>query len=107
MIKALVRTLFAGATLAALTSTAFAQSEIVRDAEFYILEEQNRDKWAAEDQAIDATLAQFRERNGGNPPNILYILLDDVGFGDMGNPTMNELCPKVGDGVIRRRFDVA
>ena len=69
-------------------STAFAE-DIAHDAEYYILESQNAETWAAEDKAIDEKLAEVREQNGGKPPNILYILLDDVGFGDMGNPTMN------------------
>ena len=42
----------------------------------------------AEDKEVDGTLAAFRERNGGKPPNIVYILLDDVGFGEIG---MDEL----------------
>lgn len=76
----------------ALSFSAAAQAQegdIVHDAEFYILEAQNAERWATEDQSIDATLAEYRELNGGKPPNILYILLDDVGFGDMGSPTMN------------------
>ncbi len=32
-------------------------------------------------RAVDAKLAEFRKKSGGKPPNILYILIDDVGFG--------------------------
>ena len=35
-------------------------------------------------QAIDKKLAEIRQKNGGMPPNIVYILLDDVGFGEVG-----------------------
>jgi len=27
--------------------------------------------------------------NGGQPPNILYILIDDIGFGEIGEPYLN------------------
>ncbi len=63
--------------------------EIVRDAEYRILEKQHGDRWAAEDAEIDTKLAVIRERNGGKPPNILYILLDDVGFGEIGTPDLD------------------
>jgi arylsulfatase A-like enzyme len=66
-----------------------AQSEIVHDADYYILEAQHRERWAADDQAVDAKLAAFRAKNGGKSPNILYILVDDIGFGDLGIPELN------------------
>ena len=65
-----------------------AQEPIQHDAEYFILEAQNREAWAADDQAIDKKLAEIRKKNGGQPPNIVYILLDDVGFGEIG---MDEL----------------
>lgn len=75
--------------LALSLSTQAQDAPIVHDAEYYILEAQNGERWADEDKAIDKTLANFRKQNDGNPPNIVYILLDDIGFGDMGSPTMN------------------
>ena len=81
--------LCAGIFLTVMASPVLAQSDIVRDAEYYILEEQNRDKWTTEDNSLDEALAQFRERNEGKPPNIVYILIDDIGFGDLGSPTLN------------------
>jgi arylsulfatase len=65
------------------------EGKIVHDAEYNILEAQNGERWQAEDQAIDARLAEIRERNGGKPPNIIYILLDDVGFGEIGMPELS------------------
>ena len=62
--------------------------KIIHDAEYYSLEAQNGEKWAADDKKIDKKLAEIREKNGGKPPNIIYILLDDVGFGEVG---MDEL----------------
>ena len=62
--------------------------EIIHDAEYTILEAQNGKAWAADDKTIDKKLADIRKKNGGKPPNIVYILLDDVGFGEVG---MDEL----------------
>jgi arylsulfatase A-like enzyme len=61
---------------------------IIRDAEYKILEVQNGEAWASDDQEIASKLAELREKNGGKPPNIVYILLDDVGFGEI---SMDEL----------------
>lgn len=86
----MLRTLFAISLLTAflLPAKNLLASEIIHDAEYYIIEAQNRDKWIADDKKIDEKLAEIRERNGGKPPNIVYILLDDVGFGEIG---MDEL----------------
>jgi len=65
--------------------------DIPRDAEYYILEAQHGERWAAEDEQLDQKLAAFRERNGGKPPNIFYILIDDIGFGDLGSKTLNAI----------------
>jgi arylsulfatase len=65
--------------------------DIVHDAEYYILEAQNGEKWAAEDKVLDKKLAAFREKNNGRPPNIFYILIDDIGFGDLGIPELNSV----------------
>jgi arylsulfatase len=64
---------------------------VQHDAEYYILEAQNGERWAADDTAVDEKLAAFRESNGGRPPNILYILIDDIGFGDLGSETLNSI----------------
>lgn len=68
---------------------ALANKEIVHDTEYYILEAQNTKKWNAMDRKVDNKLVQFRKKNGGKPPNILYILIDDIGFGDLGIPELN------------------
>jgi hypothetical protein len=66
-------------------------AEIIRDAEYYVLEAQNAERWAADDEAVDKKLAEFREKNGDQPPNVLYILIDDIGFGDLGIPELNAI----------------
>jgi len=78
-------------SLATLLSAATHAKDIVHDAEYYILEAQNGERWAAEDKSIDEKIAAFRERNGGKPPNIFYILIDDIGFGDLGSETLNSI----------------
>ncbi|MBW1609116.1 MAG: sulfatase-like hydrolase/transferase, partial [Deltaproteobacteria bacterium] len=65
------------------------KSKIVHDAEYYILEAQHGKKWAAEDKEIDKKLAEIRKKNDGKPPNFVYILLDDLGFGEIGMPNLD------------------
>ena len=77
-----------GALVSVLTAGQ-ANAEIIHDAEYSILEAQNGERWAAEDKEIDAKLAELRKKHGGKPPNIVYILLDDVGFGEIGMPDMD------------------
>ena len=68
-----------------------SQAQIAHDAEFYILQQQNGERWQAEDKVIDEKLAEFRGKNGGKAPNIFYILIDDIGFGDLGSKTLNSI----------------
>ena len=60
--------------------------DIIHDAEYQILAAQHGKQWAADDQAIDRRLAELRRKSGDKPPNIIYILLDDIGFGEIGTP---------------------
>ena len=74
----------------ALAAPVLAQKDsIVRDGEYRFLEAQFGEQWAKQDAAIDSRLAEIRKANGGQPPNILYILIDDVSFGQMGSRTLN------------------
>ena len=61
-----------------------AAADVVHDAEYYILEAQNGERWAAEDEEIDAKLAEMKKKHG-QPPNIVYILWDDQQVGAVGN----------------------
>lgn len=62
-------------------------NDFVHDAEYYVVELQNRDKWAAEDADIDERLAALREKHG-TPPNIIHLMFDDLAFGDLGIPQL-------------------
>jgi len=62
---------------------------IIHDGEYNFLKAQHGEKWATDDKEIDKILANIRKKNGGKHPNILYILIDDISFGQMGNRTMN------------------
>ena len=72
-----------------LATQALAAKPIVHDGEYYFLKSQYGEQWASEDKSIEAELADIRQRNGGKRPNIVYVLIDDVSFGQMGNRAMN------------------
>ena len=74
-----------------ISMSTLAASPIVHDGEYYFVETQYRDQWAAQDKNIETKLAQLREANGGKRPNILYVLIDDVSFGQMGKPALNDV----------------
>ena len=63
--------------------------DVVHDAEYYILESQNGERWAAEDKKLDQKLAELKEKYG-QPPNIVYILWDDQQVGAVGNPMIQK-----------------
>ena len=75
----------------ALGTHAAAAQDIRHDAEHYVLLHQYAQQWAAEDQELDARLAEIRESNGGQPPNIVYILIDDMAFGEYGIPALDKV----------------
>lgn len=83
------RTILAAAAIA-LSSMAHAENgEIIRDGEYHFLAAQMGEQWATQDAEIDRQLSDIYAANDGKPPNILYILIDDVSFGQMGSRKMN------------------
>ena len=75
---------------ALLVSTAcHGQDNIIHDGEFNFLRAQFGQQWDVQDAEIDTRLAALRAANGGAPPNVLFVLIDDVSFGLMGNRAMN------------------
>jgi len=67
-----------------------AESEIVHDAEYYVLKAQHGDEWAAEDVALRTKLEELREKHG-RPPNLIHIMWDDTAFGDVGIPAIQKV----------------
>lgn len=65
---------------------------IAHDAEYFIPQAQLSEQLGQDDAAVDAALAEFRERNGGKPPNISYLFINDIGFDDMGIREPNAVC---------------
>jgi arylsulfatase len=53
------------------------------DAPFEAFQERHKDSWAAQDKKIDRKLAEL-EKKFGKKPNIIYILTDDIGWGELG-----------------------
>jgi len=63
--------------------------EIIHDAEFFVLKGQNGERWAEEDAALDAKLAEMQAKHGKRP-NIIYILWDDQQYGAVGIPALQK-----------------
>jgi len=64
-------------------------AQLNHDAEHLILKAQHGQRWAKENAEISARLAELRKKNAGKPPNIVFILLDDLGFGEIGIPDLD------------------
>ena len=76
--------------LAATIASISGAADIVHDAEYYILEAQNGDRWAVEDEGLNARLAALREKHG-RPPNFIHVMWDDTSFGDVGIPAISKV----------------
>jgi len=96
-IKSLVHLLIVAALLVGHTGSAEAKrrdknknKEIVHDAEYYVLEAQNGEKWAKEDEGLARRLAELQKKHG-RPPNLVHIMWDDTAFGDVGIPAIQKV----------------
>ena len=78
-------------TAVALTvaTSAQARKEIIHDAEYYVLEAQHGETWATEDKEIRAKLEAL-EKKHGTKPNIIHIMWDDTGVGEVGVPQIQK-----------------
>lgn len=79
MFKGMAGTYLAGALLG-LSTAALAIEPDGPHADFA---NKNADTWAAEDAGINQRLTALEERFG-KKPNIIYILTDDIGWGELG-----------------------
>jgi len=77
------------ASLVTVCGAAQADQQIIHDGEYEYLLAQHGEKRAKQDARIEARLAEIRKANDDQPPNILYILIDDVSFGQMGSRKLN------------------
>lgn len=85
----IVTTLLLG--LLALSQSSLAQqAKIVHDADYYILEAQNGQRWEKEDADLDQRLAELRKKHGA-PPNLIHIMWDDTAYGDVGIPAIQKV----------------
>ncbi len=80
----------AAAELPTTADTPAAKHEIIHDAEYFVLEAQHGERWAAEDKDLDRKLAELRKKNGA-PPNIIHIMWDDTALGEVGIPAIQKV----------------
>lgn len=86
-VKFLIQTI--AAVLLFVSFSAVAK-DIVQDAEYYVLEAQHGEEWAAEDKSLDRKLAELQKKFG-RPPNLIHIMWDDTAFGDVGIPAIQQV----------------
>ena len=60
---------------------------IIHDAEYYIVEAQNRQKWKEQDERVAEKLD---DSTAGRRPNIIHFMWDDQPFGAVGIPAMQD-----------------
>ena len=89
--KLLVSCVALTALMSAPVGSVFAAktTEIIHDAEYYVLEAQHGEKWVAEDKALKEKLAELKAKHG-TPPNIIHIMWDDTAVGEVGVPQIQK-----------------
>ena len=87
--KLLIRFLVAVPIIFGLTATVSAK-DIIHDSEYQLLLEQHGDRWATEDKKIEKKLDALRKKHGKRP-NIIHIMWDDMKYGAIGHPMLNNV----------------
>jgi len=85
-----IRLIAAVAMIALGFAPAAIAGDIIHDAEYYVLEAQHGERWALQDQELQAKLDELRAKHG-TPPNIIHIMWDDTAFGDVGIPAIQKV----------------
>ena len=63
---------------------------IIHDSEFQLLWKQKGKEWTAENKEIDKQLEALRKKHGKRP-NIIHIMWDDMKYGAIGHPMLNNV----------------
>lgn len=88
-----LKSIFTCLLIVLISGTVFGQKkkskDVIHDAEYYIIEHQNKDRWSQEDEGLNQRLAELKEKHG-QTPNIVYVLWDDQQFGAVGFPHMQK-----------------
>ncbi len=79
-----MKTMCAGIATILLLFSSPISFAIQHDTAYLALQEKNKDTWAIEDKEIRNKL-QALEKKFGKKPNIIYILADDIGWGELGS----------------------
>ena len=86
MMKLLFTTLLTAMLLAPLANA----KDIIHDSEFQLVQAQHAKKWKQEDKAVQQKLDALYKKHGKRP-NIIYIMWDDMKYGAIGHPLLNNV----------------
>jgi len=64
--------------------------DIIHDSEHQIVQAQYAEKWMQEDASVQKKLDALHEKHGKRP-NIIYIMWDDMKYGAIGHPLLNNV----------------
>lgn len=79
-----------GITLSCSTPGVAVAKDIIHDAEFQLLQKQHGKRWATEDVNIEKKLEALKKKHGKRP-NIIHIMWDDMPYGAIGHPMLNNV----------------
>ncbi|WP_282037978.1 sulfatase-like hydrolase/transferase [Saccharicrinis aurantiacus] len=78
------------AVLISMFTLGVTAQEIIHDADHYVLLKQHGDDWKKQDKEINKKLKAL-EKKHGTKPNIIHIMWDDTGVGEVGIPEIQKV----------------